>query len=154
MRDSDWLNFKHLSGYKYKIRLVSILRKREDQALICISTILKFSARINFLFLYLCLIFILEELQGHNVVPVLVGHTNLSFFLCLDHCESLRINHKAILESFHQRSIIFLSILCHNVPFNQHSQIFLINSNYFIEHNRSLHFFSSMQQPLLCRFYG
>ena len=41
--DSDWLNFIHLSGYKYKIRLVSILRKREDQALISISTILKFS---------------------------------------------------------------------------------------------------------------
>ena len=32
--DSDWLNFIHFSGYKYKIRLVSILRKREDQALI------------------------------------------------------------------------------------------------------------------------
>ena len=34
IRDSDWLNFIHFSGYKYKIRLVSILRKREDQALI------------------------------------------------------------------------------------------------------------------------
>ena len=42
--DSDWLNFIHFSGYKYKIRLVSIVRKREDQALISISTILKFSA--------------------------------------------------------------------------------------------------------------
>ena len=29
----------------YKIRLVSILRKKEDQALISISTILKFSAQ-------------------------------------------------------------------------------------------------------------
>ena len=45
IRDSDWLNFIHFSGYKYKIRLVSVLRKREDQALISISTILKFSAQ-------------------------------------------------------------------------------------------------------------
>ena len=30
IRDSNWLNFIHFSGYKYKIRLVSILRKRED----------------------------------------------------------------------------------------------------------------------------
>ena len=44
IRDYDWLNFIQFSGYKYKIRLVSILRKREDQALISISTILKFSA--------------------------------------------------------------------------------------------------------------
>ena len=36
--DSDWLNFIHFSECKYKIRLVSILRKREDQALISIST--------------------------------------------------------------------------------------------------------------------
>ena len=42
-RDSDWLDFIHFS--RYKIRLVSILRKREDQALISISTILKFSAQ-------------------------------------------------------------------------------------------------------------
>ena len=27
IRDSDWLNFMHFLGYKYKIRLVSILRK-------------------------------------------------------------------------------------------------------------------------------
>jgi len=33
-----WLNFIHFSGYKYKIRLVSILRKREDPAFISIST--------------------------------------------------------------------------------------------------------------------
>ena len=46
IRDSDWLDFMHFSGYKYKIRLVSILRKREDQPLISISTILKFSALI------------------------------------------------------------------------------------------------------------
>ena len=45
IRDSDWLNFIHFLGYKYKIKLVSILRKREDQALISISTILKFSAQ-------------------------------------------------------------------------------------------------------------
>ena len=42
IRDCDWLNFVHFYGYKYKIRLVSILRKREDHALISISTILKF----------------------------------------------------------------------------------------------------------------
>ena len=42
-----WLNFIHFSGYKYKIRLVSTLRKREDKALISMSTILKFSARSN-----------------------------------------------------------------------------------------------------------
>ena len=47
IRDSDWLNFIHFLGYKYKIRVVSRLRKREDQALISISTILKFSA-LNF----------------------------------------------------------------------------------------------------------
>jgi len=43
-----WLNIKHFSEYKYKkykIRLVSIIGKREDQALISISTILKFSAQ-------------------------------------------------------------------------------------------------------------
>ena len=44
IRDSDWLDFMHFSGYKYKIRLVSRSIKREDQALISISTILKFSA--------------------------------------------------------------------------------------------------------------
>ena len=44
IRDSDWVNFIHFSGYKYKIRLVSRLREREDQALISKSTILKFSA--------------------------------------------------------------------------------------------------------------
>ena len=50
IRDSDWLNFIHFSGYKYKIRLVSILRKREDQALISIFTILKSSALMTFVF--------------------------------------------------------------------------------------------------------
>ena len=40
-----WLvEFLHFSRYKYRIKLVSILRQREDQALISISTILKFSA--------------------------------------------------------------------------------------------------------------
>ena len=48
IRDTDWLNFIHFSGYKDKIRLVSILRKREDQALISISTILKFPAQVRF----------------------------------------------------------------------------------------------------------
>ena len=42
------MNFIHFSGYKNKIKLVSILRKREDQALIWISTILKFSALVGF----------------------------------------------------------------------------------------------------------
>ena len=47
-RDSDWLNFMHFSGYcKHKINLVSILRKREDQVLISISTILTFSALLS-----------------------------------------------------------------------------------------------------------
>ena len=41
--DSDWLNFIHFSGYKNMIRLVSILREREDHGLILISTILKSS---------------------------------------------------------------------------------------------------------------
>ena len=45
IRDSKWLNFIHFLGYKYKIRFVSILRKREDQAFISISTILKFTAQ-------------------------------------------------------------------------------------------------------------
>ena len=46
--DSDWLNLIHFSGYKYKIRLVSRLRKKEDQALISISKILKFPALLSF----------------------------------------------------------------------------------------------------------
>ena len=44
IRDCDWLNFIHFSGYKYRIRLVPRLKKREDHALISISTILKFPA--------------------------------------------------------------------------------------------------------------
>ena len=52
IRDSDWLNFIHFSGYKYKIRLVSILRKREDHAFISITTILKFSAQETFITFY------------------------------------------------------------------------------------------------------
>ena len=48
IRDSDLLNFLHFSGYKYKIRLVSRFRKREDQALFSISTILKFPALVHF----------------------------------------------------------------------------------------------------------
>ena len=48
IRDSDWQNFRHFSGYKYKIKLVS--RLREDQTLISISTILKFSAQISYCF--------------------------------------------------------------------------------------------------------
>ena len=47
IRDSDWLHFIHFSGYKYKIRLVSRLRKKV-QALISISIILKFSAQVRF----------------------------------------------------------------------------------------------------------
>jgi len=39
--------------YKYKIKLVSRLRKREDQALISISTILKFPALVDYRFIYL-----------------------------------------------------------------------------------------------------
>ena len=58
---SDWLNFIDFSGYKYKIRLVSILRKREDQALISISTILTFSARDKFAFLTLMRKFKIRE---------------------------------------------------------------------------------------------
>ena len=42
IHDSDWLNFIHFLGYKYKIGLVSILRKRDDQALFSISTIQQF----------------------------------------------------------------------------------------------------------------
>ena len=47
---ADWLDFIHFSGYKYKIRLVFRLRKREDHALISISTILKFSAVMVYMF--------------------------------------------------------------------------------------------------------
>ena len=47
IRDSDWQNCKHFSEYKYKIRLVSILRKREDHPLISISTI-QFSALFSY----------------------------------------------------------------------------------------------------------
>ncbi len=45
--DSVWLNFIQFSGYKCKIRLVSRLRKREDQALISISKIPKFPAQMK-----------------------------------------------------------------------------------------------------------
>jgi len=48
--DCDWLNFVNFSGFKYKIRLVSRLRKRENQALISITPILKFPALINLIF--------------------------------------------------------------------------------------------------------
>ena len=48
IRDFDWLNFIHFTGYNCKIKLVSILRKREDQALISIFTILKFSALVYY----------------------------------------------------------------------------------------------------------
>ena len=47
IRQSDWLNSIHFSAYKHKIRLVSRLRRREDQALISKSTILKFSAQVR-----------------------------------------------------------------------------------------------------------
>ena len=47
IRNSDWLNFIHFSEYKHKIRLVSRLRKREDQAFFLISIILKFSAQLR-----------------------------------------------------------------------------------------------------------
>ena len=48
IRDSDRLNLIHFSWYKYKIRLVTRLRKRKDQALISISKILKFPALLSF----------------------------------------------------------------------------------------------------------
>jgi len=48
IRDFDWLNFIYFTGNKCKIKLVSILRKREDQALISIFTILKFSALVYY----------------------------------------------------------------------------------------------------------
>ena len=50
IRDSDWFNFIHFLRYKYKIKLVSVLRKRDDQALISISTILKYSAKVIYFF--------------------------------------------------------------------------------------------------------
>ena len=55
--DFDWLNFIHFSGYKsfkYKIRLGLILRKREDHALISISTIIKFPAQMFFTWTHIC----------------------------------------------------------------------------------------------------
>ena len=55
IRDSDWLNFIHFLRYKYKIKLVSVLRKRDDQALISISTILKYSAQVMYFFWSSCL---------------------------------------------------------------------------------------------------
>ena len=61
IRDSDWLNLIHFLGYTYKIRLVSRLRKREDQALISISTILKFPVLITF-YVFLLLLLKMETL--------------------------------------------------------------------------------------------
>ena len=43
---TDWILYS-FQGLKYKIKLVSIIGKREDQALISISTILKFSAQVS-----------------------------------------------------------------------------------------------------------
>ena len=40
-----WLSYLHFCRYKLKIKLILILTKREDQALISIFTILKFSAQ-------------------------------------------------------------------------------------------------------------
>ena len=64
VRDSDCLNFIHFSGYKYKIWLVSILRKREDQTLLLISTILKFSAPL--IIYHLNLVFIIFFYVGFS----------------------------------------------------------------------------------------
>ena len=41
---SDWLIFRYFPGYQLKIKIILILTKRRNQALIQISTILKFSA--------------------------------------------------------------------------------------------------------------
>ena len=49
VRDSEWLNFVHFSGYKYMLRLVSRLRKKGDQVLISISTNLKLNLKTGFL---------------------------------------------------------------------------------------------------------
>ena len=46
MRNSDWLKFIHISRYKLKIKLILRLRKRGDQVLNLISTMLKFSAQV------------------------------------------------------------------------------------------------------------
>ena len=43
-RHSDLLNFRNFPGYKLKIKIILRLTKIGDQALISISTILKFSA--------------------------------------------------------------------------------------------------------------
>ena len=48
IRDFDWLNFIHFTGYNCKIKLVSILRKREDQALISIFIIPKILALVYY----------------------------------------------------------------------------------------------------------
>ena len=67
IRDSDWLNFIHFSGYK--IRLVSRLRKSVDQALTSISTILKFSAQLKQHKIQIkwlkCQLYILQLLQSY-----------------------------------------------------------------------------------------
>ena len=75
IRDSDWLNFIHFSGYKYKIRLVSILRKRKNQALISISTILKFSD-MNHLKLYYCNIYLFINLIIQSELWILKSALN------------------------------------------------------------------------------
>ena len=71
MRDSDWLNFIHFSRYKYKIWLVSIIGKRENQELMSLSTILKFSAldKISLQLMYntkiVCTLFLLNKYKIH-----------------------------------------------------------------------------------------
>ena len=78
IRNSDWLNFIHFSGYKYKSRLVSILRKREKQALISILAILKFSA------LYSVDICVCKEpcIIDRTCYSIKVEHFSIMFMSC------------------------------------------------------------------------
>ena len=88
IRDSDWLNFIHFPGYKYKIRLVSILKKREDQALISISTVLKFSARFTWIYEYCSY----NRKLGRSQFYLL--SINISPFFQILFCWHLRFNEK------------------------------------------------------------
>ena len=69
IRPCDWRNFIYFLGYKHKIRLVSRLRKREDQALISLSTVLKFptfcdeTVDVWIYYCFICVIHILDVLD-------------------------------------------------------------------------------------------
>ena len=94
IRGSDWLNFIQFSGYKTKRRLVSIIGKRDDQSLISISTILKFSA----------------QMQQRWRFYTIFLYMRVYFFLCFILLD--RINTVIWITKYKETNVIKYKILC------------------------------------------